>query len=93
MKNLRKIVFSSSTNSASEISKNSRFNIEPILLGGVVIDVLNGGGTDSMVIANGISNRIKNASLYNDFVDGLILVNESNIPIITEEAQYILIKL
>ena len=93
MKDLRNIVFSSSTNSASEIAKNSRFNIDPIKFSSIAIEVLNGNGLNAISIANRISNKIKNAIISSDHIEGLILINESNTPIITGDKQYILIKL
>ena len=93
MKDLRNIVFSSSTNSASEIAKNSRFNIDPIKFSSIAIEVLNGNGLNAISIANRISNKIKNAIISSDYIEGLILINESNTPIITVDKQYILIKL
>lgn len=98
MKDLRNIVFSSSTNSASEIAKNSRFNIDPIKFSSIAIEVLNGNGLNAISIANRISNKIKNAIISNaiissDYIEELILINESNTPIITVDKQYILIKL
>ena len=93
MKDLRNIVFSSSTNSASEIAKNSRFNIDPIKFSSIAIEVLNGNGLNAISIANRISNKIKNATISSDYIEELILINESNTPIITGDKQYILIKL
>ena len=93
MKDLRNIVFSSSTNSASEIAKNSRFNIDPIKFSSIAIEVLNGNGLNAISIANRISNKIKNAIISSDYIEELILINESNTPIITVDKQYILIKL
>ena len=93
MKDLRNIVFSSSTNSASEIAKNSRFNIDPIKFSSIAIEVLNGNGLNAISIANRISNKIKNAIISSDYIEELILINESNTPIITGDKQYILIKL
>lgn len=93
MKDLRNIVFSSSTNSASEIAKNSRFNIDPIKFSSIAIEVLNGNGLNAISIANRISNKIKNAVILSDYIEELILINESNTPIITGDKQYILIKL
>ena len=93
MKNIRNIVFSSSRNSASEISKNSRFNIDPIRFSDIAMEVINGNGPNAISIANGIANKIKNAVISNDYIGGIILVNELNIPIATGDKQYILIKL
>ena len=74
MKDLRNIVFSSSTNSASEIAKNSRFNIDPIKFSSIAIEVLNGNGLNAISIANRISNKIKNAIISSDYIEELILI-------------------
>ena len=92
MKDIDKIIYSSALNSVDELRKNLRLDINSIILSSLAYMI------DDRILANRISNDIRNASGYQYTGSGeddniMVLVDGSGNYVVSGNNEYILIQL